>query len=329
MPWRVWIEPKPSGKFQIRRRDNHGKNLPSKSCSTKYLANRLAKKWRDELEHRALGLTDPNKSLQEVYDEYLVEARKTLAENTVITIERILPKYLASKKIVADLSRQSIIDWRTALFKVNAQKTIQNHLRHLGAWLSWLVKQGYLEDSPFKNIGVPNPKPKSRHMHAHELTALDRKARGDLKLMFRIAYTTGMRQANTLALEGEWIQGDAFLVPDTKSGEAVAFPIDADRVAPFLKNKPKRGPLFPEWSRTKLRHHFDKLKAAARVRKAVTWHAAKHTFIKMALQSGLSRPEVQQLVGNKSSQSMDAYTVFEQSGLRARHKEIRFPSVGR
>jgi len=326
MRWRVWIEDRKNG-FLVRRRDNKGQNLPSKLCSTKSIANQLKKKWLEELEYKALDLHDPRKAIAEVYAAYMQEVRQTLALNTILTIERIIPKYMKGKTWVSEITRQSIIDWRTDLFHRHKPKTIQNHLRHLGAWLSWLCEQGHLEESPFKNIEVPNPKPKVRSMYEHELLALDKHAKGDLLLMFRIAYTTGMRQSNTLALEAEWIENGAFMVPITKNNEPMAFPIDPDRVAPLLKKMPKRGRLFPGWTRYMLRHAFDDLKAKAEVRKQVTWHSAKHTFIKMALLSGLSKPEVQQLVGNKSSQSMDAYTMFEQSGLKARHQQIRFPNL--
>lgn len=327
MSWRVWIEDKPSGKFLVRRRDNKGNNLPSKTCSTKSIANEVEKRWRHTLEYKTLGLTDPKQSVDAAYQEYLQEILTSNPENTYLTIKRIIPKYLKGKSIVEELTRQSIVDWRTELFKVHKPRTIKNHLRHLSAFLSWMVHQGYLEESPFKNIDVPNPKPELRDMHDDELIALDHKAKGDLRLMFRIAYTTGMRQANMLALQYERIEGDSFIVPRTKSQVPAIFPVDPILVAPLLKNRPKRGPIFPGWTRYKLRHAFDALKTAARVRGLVTWHSAKHTFIKLALKSGISKPEVQQMVGNLSSQSMESYTVFERSGLRARHAQISFPKL--
>jgi integrase len=327
MGWSVWIERKPSGKFLVRRRHSSGRGMPSKSCSTKSIANAVKKKWLLTLEYKTLGMADPLKPLDEAYQEYLNEMIHR-PENTYLTIKRIIPKYLKGKAIVADLTRQSIVDWRTELFQTLRPRTIKNHLRHLSAWLSWMAHQGYLEESPFKNIDVPNPKSEVRDMHDDELIALDKAAKGDLRLMFRIAYTTGMRQANTLSLTGEMIQDGSFLVW-TKSQKQHPYPVDPLLVAPLLKNKPRKGPLFPGWSRFKLRHAFDALKAMAGVRKRVTWHSSKHTFIKIALRSGISRPEVQQMVGNLSSQSMDAYTVFEQGGLRARHAQIKFPVGGK
>lgn len=328
MKWRVWIEAR-SGKFLVRCRSSEGDNLKPKLCTTKSIANQVKKKWEDEIEHKALGLSNPNKELEVAYDEYLQEMSAG-PENTLATIKSVIPKYTKGKSAISDLTRQSIVDWRTTLFKTMKPATIKKHLRHLGAFLSWLVRQGYMDESPFKNIDVPNPKPIPRAMYDHELIALDRAARGDLRLMLRIAYTTGMRQANTLGIHGEWIQGDQILVPRTKSQVSHPYPIHPVLVATLLARKPKRGPIFQGWTRYKLRHAYDDLKVHAGVRKEVTWHALKHTFIKMALQSGLSKPEVQQMAGNLSSQSMDPYTVFEQSGLRVRHRLIRFPRlVGR
>jgi integrase len=332
MPWRVWIEPKPSGKFLVRRRDSQGNNMPSKSCSTKSLANELEKKWRHELEYQDLGLINPRRPVLEMAQTFMDELENANRLDYLATFKTVFKVYLADKKTVTDLTRDSIVRYRSSLMARVKPVTVKSKLRHLSAWLGWCVKQGYIKETPFENISIPDYEPQPKYLTDAEIIALDNAATGKMKLAWRLANTTGLRQKNVRQARGEHIENGMLITQRTKGKRPISSPLDKSVLALLPKHVPP-GPLFPEWfeqpeGRYALERAFRALRKKAGVRKGIYWHMARHTYVKRALQSGLTTFEVMRFTGHVSPQSMAPYANFEMDKLKDRHALIKFP-VGR
>jgi len=331
MAWNVWIEDKPSGKFLVRRRHSSGRSLPSKSCSTKSLANELKKKWLRELELQDLGMVDPRRSVHEAIDQFIEELERNDQLPYTKHFRTIKITYLADKKMFSELTRESILLYRTEIIKKLRPATVRSYLRHLAAWLSWCVNQGFLAETPFKHIELPSYTPQPKFLTDDEIMAIDRAAKGPIKLAWRLAYTTGLRQKNVRQLRGDQIEDGMIAVQRTKGKKPISAPLN-ERVLALLPKPLPAGPLFPEWAgdpdgRYALDRAFRCLRKAAKVRQGITWHMARHTFVKKGLQSGLTTFEVMGFTGHVSPQSMAPYAHFEMSRLKDRHKMIKFPKA--
>lgn len=331
MGWRVWSEDKPSGKFLVRRRHSSGRSLPSKTCSTKSLANELKKNWRRELEYKDLGLTDPRRATAPDMIQFLDELEAAGQEDYAIKMRSVLGGFLADKPTYENLTRESIIEYRTRSIAEVGTATVKGRLRHLSAWLSWCVQQGFLSVSPFVNIKIPDYEPEPKFLTDKETMQIDGAASGRIKLAWRLAYTTGLRQRNVRQMRGDQIENGFAIVPRTKKKRPILAPLDP-RVLELLPRPTPPGPLFPAWcggkeGRFALDRAFRVLRAKAGVRKGITWHMARHTFIKKGLQSGLTTFEVMGFTGHVSTKSMEPYAHFETARLKGRHQLIKFPKV--
>lgn len=325
MGWRVWIEPKPSGKFLVRRRDNKGNNLPAKSCSTKHLANQIMKRWGEELELFDLGIQNPKRDVLPLWEEYRNELEKADQVEYAMAMDNAIPHYIQGKKSVSDMTEQSVQAYRTHLINTVATATVKSRLRHLAAWLGWCCRKKYLTRNPFVNIDIPDYTPQPKFLTPDEIQKLDDAATGDLKLAWRLAYTTGLRQRNIRTLHGDMIEGDVAIIPRTKGKKPIMAPLDPEVLELLPKPLPP-GPLFPRYDgdgRWNLQRDFNDLKKAAGVREDATWHHARHTFVKDALQAGLTTFEVMTYTGHVSPIAMKPYAHFEGQRLRERHRLIR------
>jgi integrase len=333
MTWRVWVEEKPSGKFLVRRRHSSGHNLPSKTCSTKSLANELEKNWARELEYKDLGITDPKRSTAAAMKEFIDELIKNDQEEYPKGFYVVSKEFLATRPTFGDITRGAIVDYRTDLTKTALKPiTINGRLRHLSAWLTWCVEQGYLAESPFKNIRMFEVTREPKFIVDSDIQRIDKTATGNMKLAWRINYTTGMRQKNLRHIQGIHIEGDTIAIPRPKGRRPLLAPIYPE-VRALLPNPLPKGHLFPEYvgkkGKWRLNRQFDHLKSKAKVQGHVTWHGARHTFIKDALQSGLTTGEVMDFTGHVSPQSMDPYRHFEMERLMSRHRLIQKHRVKR
>lgn len=318
----AWIEKQKSGIYLVRLRSKDGKNLKSINCGwDKVLAKQIVLREKQASIYRNLKVTNPDKSLKDLIQDYVEDYARSKSAYTAKLFAYMAPAFIGSARKLGEITTDHINRYRDEQLKQFSPFTVRSRLRSVSAFLGWAVKRGFLDSSPFKGVEVPNPQPIPKFMSDEDFNALDAKAKGDIKLAFRIAVTTGLRQANVIGLNYEDIQDGMFVVQKTKGKRPVSVPVHP--LVRELLDKNGKGRIFPRMTRHTLRHAWLDLKKDAKVEK-VTWHSARHTFTKKALQSGLTTFEVMKFTGHAAPQSMIPYAHFEMKKMKDRYAKIKF-----
>lgn len=319
---KVWIQKQRNGTYSVRSRTTEGGEQPAVYCGwDRELAKRIVIEKKQDYIYRKLNISTPNKDLKELLAEYLDDYAKSKSAYTASQLKYVLNIFIKDTIKLGGITKEYIYRYREEQLKKYSPFTVRSRLRSVSAFMGWCVKRGFLDSSPFKGIEVPNPQPTPKFMTDEQLAALDKEAKGKLKLAFRIAYTTGFRRSNVLALSYEDIQDGMFIVQRAKGKKPISVPVHPS--VKVLLDPRGRGRIFPDLGKHKLRHLWDKLRKKAKVT-GVRWHSARHTFTKKALQSGMTTFEVMKFTGHAAPQSMIPYAHFEMGRLKDRYKKIKF-----
>lgn len=323
-----WLQKQANNTYIVRTRfrsENGWINTSTSPTYDKIKAQKILYQKKMEDQDKFLGIVNTDKPLSNAVNEYIDEVERTLSPTTAASVRSIIPAFANNFQKVRDLTKSRIRDYRQSLLDKKDPPlslfTVRSKLRHISAFLSWMVKTGKMAESPFQGIIIPNPQANPKYLKDEEIKALDETATGWIKLAFRIAYTTGMRLQNVIGLRHEDRQDGMFVVQLTKGKRPVSVPVHplVDKLWP----KHGQGRVFPDIDRNRAEKAFSKLRKAADVPEA-TWHTARHTFVMKSVQSGLSTFEVMQFTGHVSPQSMQPYAHFEMGKLKDRYKKIKF-----
>lgn len=188
-----------------------------------------------------------------------------------------------------------------------APATIRNRLRYLTAACRWAWRHhGMGEHDPAARVVMPAvANERQVYLDRRQMLTLARACRSwEVRALIRIAFYSGMRLGEILAAE---IDGDAWLLRDTKNGEPRIVPMHprcrayADYAWP---------------SRFLVHHHFVQARTAA----GMPWlrfHDLRHSAASAMLNAGVPLYTVGAVLGHKSAASTKRYSHHATASLRA------------
>ena len=214
-----------------------------------------------------------------------------------------------------------------------APATINRALISLKVFLSWLVKQGVIKDSPVEDIKLvavaakPVPKWIDRNQQAALMRAVREGGRARDEAMIGIMLHAGLRVSEICALERVDIyisdRAGKVAVRKGKGNKYREVPLNKTIrkiISRWLEENPE-GPLFPNRRKGLLtvRGVFGLVSKYAYAAKLpeVTPHTLRHTFCKNAIDLGVPIDQVATMAGHSSLETTRWYTVPSLSDLQA------------
>jgi integrase len=215
-----------------------------------------------------------------------------------------------------------------------SEKTRFNSLIPLRQLFKYAFSRGYLENNPAAGLigkraaGKPRPDPYTREERDQLLSWLEQHAdNGFVYVYFHLAFYTGMRTGELLALTWEDFTGTALLVnkacvryeiTTTKTGEARRVVLLPETIR-LLKSLPRplRGGAIVRngWGLPyKKGYHLNKVLAAAHeatgVRRRTGPYPWRHTYASIALSSGVRPALIAAQLGHSVQILMDVYAEY-------------------
>ena len=116
---------------------------------------------REKLASAGLIAIPHSHTLKELWDSFL--EHKTLEQRTGQIKEATVIHYGVTRNhfftsfkettLLTDLSKETLIRWKTELLKQFSQATVAGQLKHTKSAFTWAVNQGWIEKSPLDGIG--------------------------------------------------------------------------------------------------------------------------------------------------------------------------------
>ena len=320
-------KPMENGKYQGWFIDMHGNRKFFTGTKKKTETKRMAEKFEDDHRQVRLGYRDPPKSaskhkkrpFEEVRDEYLEWGesqggrggrpwgqkhalmrtnqlewwRKKLGLKNLGDVYGILPKV---ENALRELQRLR-----------KAGKTLMNYAESLRSFCNWCVNRGYLEADPLKNLERFDVTPitKRRAMTALEIKALLKAAPEERRLLYEIAFTTGLRATEISSLKVSDLNEDlkalnlhAEWTKNRKNGLQPLTESLLKRLKKSVSGKAQDDPLIYVPSHPA--REMDKDLEAAKIPKwtpegKVDFHACRTAYITFILESGADLKTAQSL----------------------------------
>ncbi len=317
--------------------------LKQKSLKKPYTKEnvKLAKKYIvPEIEKKILlgEVSNTNKTAKnfEFYvDIYLrqKEELKSYQEYYNIVMHQLLP--LFKHRNISTIKRGEIKAWVDEKLQTVTPKRVRHILGILSAIFEIAVEYEHIRTNPAKNIKLPHHKPKRemKPFSKEEVAVLLKNAEGQFKNYLAIAFHTGMRPGEIIALTISDIDFDNKIInvnkrirkgvidtPKTKNSIR-KIPL-MDELMPYLKKQikiakeKKTFTLFttknakPYHSSDKLHNMWYELLQKCNIKNRVMYNT-RHTFATQAIKRGLAIYIVSQILGHKNVQeTLTTYAKF-------------------
>lgn len=271
--------------------------------------------------------------LKDITTSYLATKKGVIREPGYKTLTLVFEKF--TKELPSDTSDLTItmlINWRNSLFARFSPGYTRKIIIAFRAALNLALQDNLIDKNPFTAITLPAKKSKSiEPFSANETKQILENAKGNLKDFLGIAFYTGMRICEILALTKEDIDLEKgqisvtksvyenTLYHETKTGVDRAVPIFADAL-PFIANRLEKNGKFL-FSNKKNSHFFGSTSFNQRFKKLLqdqnikyrsirhTRHTFATTMIKKAINDGFSIMWVSKILGHSSLQTtLNVYT---------------------
>lgn len=188
-----------------------------------------------------------------------------------------------------------------------APATIKNRIRYLTAACRYAWKMHAMgESDPAARVTVPEVRnERTVFLTRKEVLTLARACKdGQTRAAILIAFYSGMRSGE---IRRARVVGTAFMLNDTKNGDARIIPIHPN-IRRYV-GKPQR-------TKFAQNYHFKKARAAVGM-EHLHFHDLRHSAASAMVAAGASANAVGAVLGHRSAQSMKRYTHFMQEQLRA------------
>lgn len=292
MRFTVWDEPSKriKGHGALRYYDPIS---PKKKLTVRYTSKeqRLKEKHRLEtwLQNYVPGKGDPQAIPLVIFDRYLTALLTTEKPRRATTIEMkrknltpLLESVFRMEQLTPNFIKSCIANWHTK-YKID---TIAIRLRDLRAFLNWCTKEGILEASPMKGIGIPASSFVGRRLNLNELQGLYANLTGNIKDFVTLALETGGRRGDLLQLEFNDVDFDrAYWNLPGKEGKSKSkrdriIPL-SDRALAVLKGRQDKllgGYVFHGYTKDMLKNDWENVKEAAQIKGRLRIHDLRHTW---------------------------------------------------
>ena len=261
------------------------------------------------------------------------ESLKSYYEYENIVINQLFPLFKNRK--VNEITKGEIKEWCDKRLNKITPKRLKNILNILIAILDIAVDYEHIQTNPAKNIKLPTHKPirDMKPFTEEEVKLLIQNAQGQLKNYLAVAFYTGMRPGEIIALTMSDVNFNEMYInvnkrirkgridtPKTKN---------SIRKVPILENfksyledliqKAKEKKVFnlfttknnkPYYSSDKLHKEWYSLLEKCNVKKRVMYNA-RHTFATIAIKKGIPIYNVSQILGHRNTQeTLETYAKF-------------------
>ena len=255
---------------------------------------------------QASGVERPRHTIGQAVARYLDERAGALKHGKGVAQElRLMQRWYTGRALeeLPEACAAYLAEHRARL----APATIRNRLRYLTAACRWAWRHhGMGEHDPAARVVMPAvANERQVYLDRRQMLHLARACQSwEVRALIRIAFYSGMRLGEIIAAE---VDGDAWLLRDTKNGEPRIVPMHprcrayADYAWP---------------SRFLVHHHF----AAARVAAGMPWlhfHDLRHSAASAMLNAGVPLYTVGAVLGHKSAASTKRYSHHATASLRA------------
>jgi integrase len=288
---------------------------------------------RLEILGRRAATSNPQAPIRPLYDVYMkeMESVRNLREGALRAKRQALLPWMKEFTVLGELSRITLRDYRDDLLDTDLSPvTVAIRLREVKAFVRWLHFEGHLKENPWVKIELPQYEPTPRFLTDDELARLEAATDGlPFRALFRMAYLTGMRMNEILQSTWEdivWVKTRAFLtvrVETSKTRRARAVPLRREVVQ--LLGSRRKGPIFPGWTKWKIRNEWDKAKEVAKIEGRARFHDLRHTFCKIYLTGGGTVPDLMETTGHQSIVMMKIYAHFANKYRAERVDAIHLP----
>ena len=230
-----------------------------------------------------------------------------------IIIQKIFPS--AEKMRVTAFTEIHVKKWMAHYKSTYAETTLERHINFLKGIFKFGIKQKYIFENPFEGVSFKASDSHKEFLEVDEfwqffdfdvqtyISSLpSARYRMDSKMqfardMFVFSCLTGLRISDTKTIRNEIdIKNKQIAKRMQKTGEMVYVPLLDEAYNILLKYEDGK---FPDISNNKANKSVQTISALAGIKKRVTYHTSRHTFVCLLLASGIDVFHVQKLCGHK------------------------------
>lgn len=282
----IWDEPskRVKGAGSLRYHDP----LTGKKAPRQYYRNKLEREaLKLKIKTMLLGWkggTDASEAIPLVlFEDYLLDLVHAGRRKSTLLIKRqSLTAFLESIFQLKQLDKPRIETWVRDLHKKYSIDTVSLRMRDLRAFLRWMVHKGYLQESPFQGLTIPQSTFVGRRLSIEEIQRIYDASSGLLQLFITLALDTGARLSEIVHME--WTEIDleqrSWFIPAHKCKTRINRTIPlTSRAVNALIGIPKAGNKpFGTWTRYSVKNAWKRALRRSGVQGRVRIHDLRHTW---------------------------------------------------
>lgn len=237
--------------------------------------------------NRRAGRGNPDLQPLIAFTQYLESISLTHRASTLKLKRYAVLPFLRNAVRMANITPQSIEDWKTSMTKEYRMDTVSLRLRELRAFINWCTKRGDFPESPFK-LQIPPSSFVGRRLTQEELMAIGKACYNEFRPFFILACETGARKGEILGMlweEIDMVKG-AWHIPAHRCKTKYSRTIPLSDAAQWAlqsvlgpnNTKPALGPVFPNWTPFKVKYHWSRVLKLAGIQGRARIHDLRHTF---------------------------------------------------
>lgn len=308
----MFLSKRPNGFYYIYFNSSDGNRTSiSTKCKLKSDALKFLSNFNEELKLRQKDSTILI-NLKDFFFEYLKYSESIHSRNTVLSIKSCInsmEKHFSNIPI-SELSEIKLMDYYRKRSKDVSPFVIRREQIYFQSICKWAIKRNYLKENLLQGIKKPKLTEKQPlfFSEAEFQILLNATTDKDLKDLFIIAVSTGLRQMELLTLTWNQISfKDKIVLLDnqqhtTKSGKVASVPLNLKCLQVLTErelNKKSEYVFTYEGEPIKqqfISHKFKKILRAARLNDSFSFHTLRHTFASWLVQRNVPIQQVQQLL---------------------------------
>lgn len=282
---------------------------------------------RRHLEDKLIRLTGESKvTITQLAEAFTTDPDRVGLSEKTLRQDKLSLKLLADAigdKPLRTLRESDLKQFKTVLMARSLSPfSINSYRRHIRAALNWAVDQELIKAAPrFKPVKTPDPLP--RVLSDDEISILLKYAAENDPITLRViqfCLWTGCRRAEIASLRYEDIR-EGYCKVRGKGGK--------ERFIPLLPGALEAigtifhiGPVFPRWSLDTYTHRFQEVADGAGVNSRL--HDLRHTAATHMLNSGMSLPIVQEILGHRDIKTTQIYAKVRNKLIREEMKKFSY-----
>lgn len=315
----VWIE-KGLRSYSVRFYENNKKMR--EWCPDFITAQRRLIEIKQRLLAKSQGLGDIGAKPSEIFEQYINFLSLSHRKGTIRIKRYSIGPFLKTVPRLGDITSNRIRRFRDESLKIHAPTTVAIEMRDLRAFLNWCVREGFIAESPFKDISIPASAERGRKLELEELQRIIQASNPVFRPFLMVLVYTGCRRGEALLMKWEDLDKGIWTIPPENTKTKMGRVVPLDPIVLRLLGKPGKGLVFPKITLAALRWHFNKALRDAKVEGKITPHDLRHTFA--SHWKGQTIP-LMAIMGWKSMKMVQRYTHLEAQSLK---QEISSHGIG-